>query len=222
MTQRIDLKQRMLVGIAIAKALDRAAGTGSNAKQTEDIFVDGLKNAHVSEERVQRFRDGLAKARQSKEFSYREDVYVMGAIVVYSGILLQVLIGLGVPDLPSRLAWIAFILASMGAVGFLLIHFLRDKQDMQGYGRGVQGILSSFGALGAIAVTACLFFHVWNLIGWLFLCCMFCVITLYVRFRFYAFFHLFLSNFKDILQSLDETARKEAEVEQVMEMRTEK
>jgi len=104
MTQRIDLKQRMLVGIAIAKALDRAAGTGSNAKQTEDIFVDGLKNAHVSEERVQRFRDGLAKARQSKEFSSLEDVYVMGAIVVYSGILLQVLIGLGVPDLPSRLA----------------------------------------------------------------------------------------------------------------------
>jgi len=58
----------------------------------------------------------------------------MGGILIYCNILLPALIGLGIPDFPSRLAWIAVAAAFPCAVGFSLAWFLKERNSISGYG----------------------------------------------------------------------------------------
>jgi hypothetical protein len=165
-------------------------------------FRDGIQ-VHISEETIQAFRDRLEKVRQRVPHIYLEETYIMGGILIYCSILLPALISLGIPDFPIRLAWIAFAFAFPSAVGFFVIRFLKDRNSISSYG-SIHGFLASLAEIGILVMTASLFFHIWNVVGWLFLLWTMVIILGYMWYHFKIYFMPLLASIRDILKSIED------------------
>src|SRR5258708_15225361 len=159
---------RIQVLIGLAWMIYKATRQDTTAQQTEDTIVKGFEQLNVSEQSIQLFKERLEKARQSAAHSYNEDVYIIGGILIFCGILFQVLTSLGVPDVPSRFAWIAYALTFPGAVGFFLARFLKKQNRISSYG-AFHSWLAFLTEIGILATTISIIFHYWNVAGWLFL-----------------------------------------------------
>src|SRR5262249_39020083 len=148
--QHPKLKQRFQAAIPVVKILNRATKQDSNALQIEDVFVKSLEQLNVSPQSVQMFKDRLEKVRQSRHHAQLEDIYIMGGILIYCGILLPMLISLGIPDVPARVAWIAFVISFPCTVGFFLIRYLEKKNSISIYGE-IHRRLAFLAEIGVIA-----------------------------------------------------------------------
>jgi hypothetical protein len=186
----------------VARILLRAMRQDAIAHQVADVLVKGLEQAGVAEHDVQVFKDCLEKVRQSSPFVYIEDTYIMGGILLYCGILVPALLSLGMPDLPSRIAWVAFAFSSPSVVAFFLVRLLKEKNNITSYGR-VHSNLAFLTEIGILVVTACLCFHVWNIIGWLFLFWALVFFLGYQYYRFSIYFTPFLGIFRRIVKGVE-------------------
>lgn len=106
------LRQRLQLGIQVARVFSRAGRQDPIAIQIEEVLVKSFEQAHISEKSIQMFRQRLEKVRQSAPHAYLEDTYAMGGILIYCSILLPALIGLGLPGvwqglLPGTAIWTA-------------------------------------------------------------------------------------------------------------------
>ncbi|HYU77312.1 MAG TPA: hypothetical protein VEL31_31980 [Ktedonobacteraceae bacterium] len=200
---RLTFVQRFQLAIQLQKVLSRAAKQDSVALQIEDTLAKNFEQLNIPEQFIQRFKDGLEKQRQAKSLGYHEDTYIMGGILIYCGILLPVLISLGIPDFPVRFAWIALAISFPCAVGFLLIRFLKKRSSISNHG-WIHGILSLLGELGILATTASLFFHVWNVVGWVFLLWALVIVFGYYIYRWNIYYGPSLGILKDILKKLND------------------
>ena len=166
--QQPKLRQKYQVAIPLANAIYRATRQDSTALQIEDMLVKSLEQSNVSAQSIQMFKDRLEKVRQSTPHSHLEDIYLMGGILIYCGILLPVLTSLGIPDFPAQFAWIAYAISFPCTVVYILTHFLKKTNSISSYG-WIHSFLAFLAQIGVITTTASLFFHVWNVAGWVFL-----------------------------------------------------
>jgi UDP-N-acetylmuramyl pentapeptide phosphotransferase/UDP-N-acetylglucosamine-1-phosphate transferase len=192
--KQLTFRQKLQVAIPLVKLILRAARQDSTAFQIEKMLVKGLKQLGIPAQSAQMFKDRLEQARQSQPHAHLEDIYVMGGILIYCGILLQVLMSLGIPDLPARFAWITFAVSFPCTVGFFLALFLKKKNNISSPG-GLHSKLAFVAEIGAVATTACLFFHVWSIAGWAFLLCTLTIFLGYYSYRFGIYYRPFLSIF---------------------------
>ena len=202
--QTVKLGQRLRVAIQVLKIFLKATRQDTTALQYEDLLVMSFEQLHISEQTIQAFKDRLEKVRQSAPHAYLEDTYIMGGILIYCGILLPVLISLGIPDLASRIAWIAFTVSFPGAVGFFLARFLKERNSISVYGR-LHSVLATLTEIGVVVMTAGLLFHIWNVVGWLFLGWAIVILFGYAWYRFMIYFTPLLVIFRDILKTIEET-----------------
>lgn len=192
----------------LVRVMRRATRRDATALQIEDLFIKSFEQLHVSAQSAQMFRDQLEKLRQSADLAYIEDTYIMGGILIYCGILLPVLTSLGIPDFPSRIAWIAFAVSFPCAVGFFLARFLKERSSIAGYG-WIHSTLAGLAQLGSLVLATGLFFHIWNVAGWIFLGCVLLILFGYGGYRFGIYFKPFLDIFRDILKYLSDTPPSE-------------
>ncbi len=150
------------------------------------------------------FKNRLEKVRQSAPHAHLEDIYVMGGILIYCGILLPVLLSIGVPDFPARFAWIAFAISFPSTAVYILTHFLKKTNSISSYGL-IHSFLAFLVQIGVIATTASLFFRVWNVAGCVFLLWTLVIILGYIYYRFGIYYMPFLSIFRDILKNISDT-----------------
>ncbi len=202
--QQPNLRQKLQGAIQLARVIYRATRQDSTALQIGDMLVKSLEQLNVSPQSVQMFKDRLEKVRQSRHHAQLEDIYIMGGILIYCGVLLPVLISLGIPDLPARVAWIAFAISLPCTIGFFLIRFLEKKNSISS-GGVIHRSLASLAEIGVIATTTGLFFHVWNIAGWVFLLCVLVVFLGYSSHWFGIYFKPFLGILRDILKNLNNT-----------------
>src|SRR5260370_16302717 len=130
-----NVRQKLQGAIQVVKVIYRATRQDSTAPQIEDMLVKSLEQLNVSAPSVQMFKNRLEKVRQSAPHAHLEDIYVMGGILIYCGILLPVLVSLGIPDFPARFAWIAFAISFPCTVVYILTHFLKKAHSISNYGR---------------------------------------------------------------------------------------
>ncbi len=168
------------------------------------MLVKSLEQLNVSAPSVQMFKNRLEKVRQSAPHAHLEDIYVMGGILIYCGILLPVLVSLGIPDFPARFAWIAFAISFPCTVVYILTHFLKKANSISSYGR-IHSFLAFLAEIGVIATTASLIFHIWNGAGWVFLLSTLVIFLGYNSYRFGIYYMPFLSIFRDILKNISNT-----------------
>jgi len=192
---------RIQMALQIFKIFKTAMRQDALAFQAEDMFVKSFEQLNIPAQSIQMFKDRLTKARQSAAHTYGEDTYIMGGILVFCGILFPLLVSLGVPDFPSRFAWIAFAVSFPGAVGFFLARFLKKRNGISSYG-GIHSYLAFLTEIGVLATTASLFFHIWNVVGWLFLLWALMIFLGYQSYRFGIYFKPFLDTFKDIFKNI--------------------
>ncbi|SRR5258708_339660 len=197
------LRQRLQLGVLVARVFSRAGRQDPIAIQIEEVLVKGFEQAHISEESIQTFKQRLEKVRQSALHAYLEDTYAMGGILIYCSILMSALIGLGIPDFPSRLAWIAFAIAFPCAIGFFLARFLKERNSIAGYG-WIHSILATIAEIGILTATTSLFFHVWDVAGWIFLFWVVAIFFGYYCYRFAVYFKPMLASFRDILKNISD------------------
>jgi len=114
---------------------------------------------------------------------------------------LPALIGLGILDFPSRLTWIAFVVAFPCAIGFFLARFLKERNNISGYG-WIHSTLATIAEIGILTATTSLFFHVWNVAGWIFLFWAIVIFFGYYYYRFAIYFMPILESFRDILKDI--------------------
>jgi hypothetical protein len=174
------------------------------AIQIEEVLVKNFEQAHTSEKSIQTFKQRLERVKQSAPHAYLEDTYAMGGILIYCSILLPALIGLGIPDFPSRLAWIAFAVAFPCAVGFFLAWFLKERNSISGYG-WIHSILATIAEIGMLTATTSLFFHIWNVAGWIFLFRAVAIFFGSYCYRFAIYFKPILESFRDIRKNISNT-----------------
>jgi hypothetical protein len=202
--QPVKLRQKLQVAIQLVKILNRASRQDSTDLQTEDMLVKSFERLNISAPSIQMFKDRLEKVRQSAPHSNLEDTYVMGGILIYCGILLPILLSLGIPDFPARFAWIVFAISFPCTVGYFLTRFLKERNGISSSG-GIYRSLAILAQIGVIATTASLFFHVWNVSGWLFLLSALAIFIVYQCYRFGIYFKPFFSIFRDILKNINDT-----------------
>lgn len=204
---RLTVKQRFQTVMLLLKVLTRVVKQDTEAHQIEDAMTKSFGQLNIPEEFIQKFKDGLEKQRQNELYSYLEDTYIMGGILIFCGILFPMLISLGTPDLPVRFAWIAFALTFTCVVGFFLIRFLKEKNSISSRWR-IHSMLSLLAGLGVLTATTSLFFHVWNVVGWTFLLCALVLFFVYCRYRWNIYYRPFLGIFRDILKRLNDLPQK--------------
>lgn len=202
--QPVKIRQKLQVAIQLVKILNRATRQDSTALQIEAILVKSLEQLNVSVQSIQMFKDRLEKVRQSAPHAQLEDIYIMGGILIYCSILLPMLLSIGVSDFPAQFAWIAFVVSFPSAVGFFLIRFLKKRNSISSYG-GIHSGMAFLAAIGVLATTASLFFHVWNVVGWIFLLWSLTIFIGYHCYRFGIYFKPFLGIFRDILKNISNT-----------------
>ncbi len=204
---RLTVKQRFQTAMLLLKVLTRAAKQDTEARQIEDVITKSFEQLNIPEEFIQKFKDGLEKQRQNDPYGYLEDTYIMGGILIFCGILFQVLISLSTPDLPVQFAWIAFALTFPCVVGFFLIRFLKEKNSISSRWR-IHSMLPLLAGLGVLTTTTSLFFHVWNVVGWAFLLCVLVLFFVYCRYRWNIYYRPFLGIIRDILKRLNDLPQK--------------
>src|SRR5260370_13523586 len=131
--QQSKLRQKLQGAIPLANVIYKATRQDSSALQIEDMLVKSLEQLNVSAQSIQIFKDRLEKVRQATPHSHLEDIYLMGGILIYCGILLPMLISLGIPDFPARFAGIAFVITFPCSVVYVLTHFLKQKNSISSY-----------------------------------------------------------------------------------------
>ncbi len=198
------LRQRLELGMKVARVFSRAGRQDPLAIQIEEVLVESFEQLHISEKSIQMFKQRLEKVRQSAPHAYLEDTYAVGGILIYCGILLPALTGLGVPDFPSRLTWIAFVVAFPCAVGFFLARFLKERNSISGYGR-IHSVLATIAEIAILTATTSLFFHVWNIAGWIFMFWGVAIFFGYYYYRFVIYFKPILESITDILKNISDT-----------------
>src|SRR5258708_1442286 len=202
--QSVKLGQRLKEGIQMARVISRTIRRDSKALGIEDGLIKSFELLTVPAQFIQMFKDRLGTVRQSAPHPQLQDIYVMGGIMIYCGILVPVLLSVGVSDFAARFAWIAFAVSFPSEVGFFLTRFLKKRNSISTYG-GIHSSLASLAEIGVLATTASLFFHVWNVVGWLFLLWSLVIFIGYHCYRFGIYYKPFLSSFRDILKSLNDT-----------------
>lgn len=198
------LRMAIPFAIQIVEVISKASRQDSLALQIEDALVKDFERLNIPVQSIQLFKDQLAKARQRADHGHREDIYLMGGILIYSSILFAVLISLGVPDFSTRFAWIVFAISFPCTIGFSLVHFLKEKNAISSYG-WIHSSLAFIAEIGVIATTAGLFFHIWNIVGWIFLFWVFVIFLGYQRYRWSLYYKPFLRLFEAILKKLSDT-----------------
>lgn len=198
----------MQMALQIIKIIYTAMHQDAMAFQAEDMFVKSFEELNIPAQSIQMFKDRLKKVRQSATHTYSEDTYIMGGILIFCSILFPLLVSLGVPDFPTRFAWIAFAVSFPGAVGFFLARFLKKKNGISSY-RGIHSYLAFLTEIGVLATTASLFFHIWNVVGWLFLFWAFTIFLGYQSYRFGIYFKPFLHTFMDIFKNITPPLERE-------------
>jgi len=128
------LQMALTFALQIVTVLSRAAKNDEEALQIQDGLLDRFQQLGVSAASTKIFKDRLEKFRQRDEHTRLEDVYLMGGILIYCGILMSVLTTLGAPDFPLRLAWRAFAVSLPCTVGFFLVRFIKKKNGIAHYG----------------------------------------------------------------------------------------
>jgi hypothetical protein len=194
-------RQKFQNATLLVKVILRATRQDSIASQIERELIAVLVQLQVPVQSIQLFKDRLEKVRQASPSAYKEDKYVMGGILIYDGILLQVLMGLGIPDFSMRIAWIAFAISFPCTVGFLLVLFLKEQNGISSHG-GLHSKLAFFAGIGAVIMTTSLFFHIWDIAGWVFLLFALFILFGYSIYRFSVYYKPFLAIFRDILKGL--------------------
>lgn len=200
--QKLGLWQRFQLGRQVAGIFVKAMRQDAAARQIEDVLVAGLEQVGIAAETVQTFRDRLEKTRQASIFAYTEDTYVMGGILLYCGILVPALIGLGIPDLSSHVAWVAFAFSFPGAIGFFLARFIKERNSISTYGR-IHSALAFLTELGILLVTASLFFHIWVFVGWMFLFWALVIFIGYHCYRFGIYYQPLLRTLREIFKGIE-------------------
>lgn len=202
-----NLIQRILIAIPLTlqlvRGVSRATRQDPIALQVEDAFIKSLEQLNVSAELVQTLKERFAKTRQRTDHARLEDIYIMGGVLIYCGILFPVLINLGIPDFPTQLAWIAFAISFPSTAGFFLVRFLKEKNNISSHG-WIHGILAFLAEIGAITMTVSLCFHIWNVVGWVCLLWTLVILFGYQRYRWSIYYKPFLSIFKTILKNLND------------------
>ena len=85
---------RIQIAIQLAWMMYKAIRQDTTALQIEDTILKSFKQLNVPEQSIQLFKESLEKARQSAAHSFDEDFYIMGGILIFCGILFQVLTSL--------------------------------------------------------------------------------------------------------------------------------
>lgn len=196
-----DIRQRFQNAIVLVRIIYRASEQDAMASQVEDALMKALEQLPLSAQTVQAFKDNLAKVRKSKSLTYQEDTYVMGGVLIYCGILLQVLMGLGVHDVSTKLALFSFAITFPCTVGFFLVRFLKEKSGVSRYGY-IHSCIALFAEIGVIVTTSALIFHAWNIAGWAFLICSVVLFFGYWSYKFSISYLPFLGALRDILKNL--------------------
>jgi hypothetical protein len=207
---------RFQMALQICKILLKALKQDAIALQAEDRFVQSFEQLNVPEQSIQIFKERLKKARQAAAHTYSEDTYIMGGILLFCGILFPILINVGIPDFFSRFAWIAFAVSFPAAVGFFLARYLKKRNDISSYG-GIHSYLAFLSEIGILATTAGLFFHIWNVAGWLFLFWALAIFFGYLGYRFGIYFKPLLDIFKENLKNITPPPEKEHDLTRIPE-----
>lgn len=202
--KQAQLGQRLQLGVQMARVIARTIRQDSTALKIEDLLVERFEQLNVPLQLIQKFKDGLKKIRQATPHAQLEDIYIMGGILIYCGILIPVLLSIGVSDFPAQLAWVAFAVSFPSVVGFFLIRFLKKRNSISSYGR-IHSVMAFLAQVGVFITTVGLFFHVWNVVGWLFLLWSLVIFIGYHCYWFGIYYVPFLSNYRDILKSLNDS-----------------
>ncbi len=208
-----NLKQAFDFARLMTKAIFRASEQNSTARQLEDMLVKRFEELSIPTQYVQMFKDRLEKMRQRTDHARLEDLYLMGGILIYCTILIPTLISLGIPDLPAQFAWIAFVISLPCPLGVFLTRFLKKQNNILTAGK-IEGILAFFAEMGILIATTSLFFHVWNVVGWLFLLCAIVIFFGYQNYRASIYYKPLLSTFVDILKHLSNTPPAQQQVQE--------
>jgi len=189
---------RIQMAIQLAWMVYKAIRQDTTALQTEDIIVKSFKQLNVPERSIQLFKERVEKARQSAAHSFDEDNYIIGGILIFCGILFPVITSLGVPDIPSRIVWIAYVFTFPGAVGFFLARFLKKQNRISIYG-ALHSWLAVLTEIGILATTVGIILHYWNVAGWLFLFWSLVIFICYHIYRFSIYITPVLYTFRYII-----------------------
>jgi hypothetical protein len=197
-------KLRAAIPLAIqsTKVLHRATRQDPTALQVEDALIHNFEQLGIAEQLIQSFKSQLEKLRQRPDHLYLEDIYVMGGTLIYYCILFPLLMGLGMPDPATRLAWVIFAISFPCAAGFFLLRFLKEKNMIPGYGR-FHSVLAFLAITGAVAITASLLFHIWNITGYLFLACSLVIFLGYLR----SLWNIYYGPLLSILKTMVKTSK---------------
>ena len=202
---QIPFLQRIQLAIRLVRIFFRAMELDAQASQVEATLAENFRQQNFSEQEIQAFRDALERPRKSRALTFKEDTYMIGGVLAYCAIFLPMVVNIGIPDIAMKIAWIAFAIAFPCAIGFFLFRFLKEENTIAEYGK-LHSTMALVAVVGVLVATTSLLFHVWYVVGYIFLTCGVLVLAGYFRLRWKIYYAPFLRILKIVLKKLGETS----------------